>query len=94
MSMLKENRPAHRTVDRWALALLLEVGAIHECEEHGWAKDRTDPHAREHALVVARQHPPPRIAPEAAVAAVTHVLESIGDVCPECRPTDMWRKSF
>lgn len=56
--MLKENRPTHRTVDGWALALLLEAGAIHECEEHGWAKDSTDPHAREHAIVVARQHPP------------------------------------
>ncbi|MGY3147342.1 hypothetical protein ACVWYQ_004341 [Bradyrhizobium sp. USDA 3397] len=30
MLMTKEGRPA---------------GAIHECEQHGWAKDRGDPHA-------------------------------------------------
>jgi hypothetical protein len=30
--------------------VLQEAGAIHECEEHGWAKDRADPHARERAL--------------------------------------------
>jgi hypothetical protein len=27
----------------WAISILLEAGAICECEEHGWMKDRTDP---------------------------------------------------
>ena len=49
--MLKRNRrPDFRTVDRWAIELLLEAGAIHKCEHHGWAKDRTDPHARAEVL--------------------------------------------
>jgi len=35
---------------RWAISILLEAGAIRECEEHGWMRDRSDPHARERAL--------------------------------------------
>ena len=37
---------AIRTLRGRAINLLLEAGAIHECEEHGWAKDRANPHAR------------------------------------------------
>ena len=68
----------------WALSVLLEAGAIRECEEHGWMKDRADPHARE------RRSPSParsaaRPVSGAAVAAVVRdVLDSIGDTCPEC----------
>ncbi|WP_271598030.1 MULTISPECIES: hypothetical protein [unclassified Bradyrhizobium] len=40
MLMTKERRPAIRTLRGWAMSVLLEAGAIHECEEHGWAKDR------------------------------------------------------
>src|SRR4051812_34712387 len=58
MLMTKETRLAIRTLRGWALSVLQEAGAIHECEEHGWAKDRADPHAREHALDIARQEPP------------------------------------
>ncbi|MGY3396069.1 hypothetical protein ACVWW6_008660 [Bradyrhizobium sp. USDA 3311] len=36
----KEPRPAIQTLRGWALAVLREVGVIHEREEHGWAKDR------------------------------------------------------
>jgi hypothetical protein len=85
MLMMKEQQPAFRTIEGWARVILLEAGAIHECEEHGWA-DRADPHAREHALLVARQDPPPGVLPDEAVAAVRDVLETIGDTCPECRP--------
>jgi hypothetical protein len=66
--------------------VLQEAGAIHECEEHGWAKDRADPHAREHALDTARQEPPTGLSPDQAVAEVCEVLDSIGDTCPECLP--------
>lgn len=45
--MLTRERPDFRTVDRWAIGLLLEAGAIQKCNQHGWAKDRSDPHARE-----------------------------------------------
>jgi len=37
--MLTRKRPEFRTVDRWATTLLLEAGAIHKCDQHGWAKD-------------------------------------------------------
>ena len=82
--LTRERRPDFRTVDRWAINLLWEAGAIHECDQHGWAKDRTDPHAREQALRVAREEPLAGLSPEEAVAAVYEVLESIRDTCPEC----------
>jgi hypothetical protein len=86
MPMTKERRPAIQTHRGWAIALLGEVGAIRECEEHGWMRDRTDPHARDHAVDIARHDPPPGLSPDAAVAEVREVLESIGDTCPECPP--------
>jgi len=86
MLMTKERRPAFRTIDGWARSVLIEAGAIHECEEHGWAKDRADPHARDLALDIARQDPPPGVSPQAAAVAVAEVLDSIGDTCPECPP--------
>jgi hypothetical protein len=59
MLMMKERRPAFRTIEGWAISVLLEAGAIRECEEHGWMRDRADPHARERVLLVSRQDPPP-----------------------------------
>jgi hypothetical protein len=82
--LTRERGPGFRTVDRWAVELLLEAGAIHECDQHGWAKDRTDPHAREEALRIAREYPPAGLAPEEAVSAVLNMLGSMGDSCPEC----------
>jgi hypothetical protein len=82
--MLTRERPDFRTVDRWAIGLLHDAGAIHECEQHGWAKDRIDPHAREEALRIAREEPLTGLSPEEAVAAVRSVLDAIGDTCPEC----------
>jgi hypothetical protein len=46
MLVMKERQPPFRTAERWARLVLLEVGAIRECEEHGWMRDRSDPHAR------------------------------------------------
>jgi hypothetical protein len=86
MSMLKERQPAFRTIEGWAVMVLLEVGTIRECEEHGWMKDRSDPHARERALLIARHEPPLGISPERAVATVRDLLDTIGDTCPECPP--------
>jgi hypothetical protein len=67
-------------------SVLLEAGAIRECEEHGWMQDRADPNASERALVIARQNPPFGVSPDEAVAAIHDVLESVGDTCPECAP--------
>ena len=34
---------ASSSLDRWAIGLLLEAGAIHKCGHLGWARDRADP---------------------------------------------------
>ena len=84
--LMTRERPATRTMRGWAIAVLQEAGAIRECEEHGWKQDRADPHARERAVDIARQHPPAGLSPDAAALEVQDVLESIGDTCPECPP--------
>jgi hypothetical protein len=89
MLMVKERRPAIRTLRGWAISVLQDAGAIRECEEHGWMQDRADPHARERALVVARQDPPAGVSPEEAVAEVRDALDSIGNTCPECPQEDV-----
>jgi hypothetical protein len=86
MLMSRERRPPIRTSRGWAISVLQETGAIRECEEHGWMRDRADPHARDHAVDIARQDPPPGLSPDAAEAEVLEVLASIGDTCPECPP--------
>jgi hypothetical protein len=78
--------PAIRTMRGWAIPVLQEANAIHECEYNGWSRDRADPHARDHAVDIARQHPPVELSPDAAVAEVREVLDSISDTCPECPP--------
>ncbi|WP_038965567.1 hypothetical protein [Bradyrhizobium diazoefficiens] len=84
MLMTKERRPAIRTLRGWAIGVLQEAGAIHECEEHGWAKDRADPHAHERAIDIARREAPQGVSPKEAVDEVRDILDSIGDTCPEC----------
>jgi hypothetical protein len=86
MLMTRDRKPDFRTHRGWAISVLQETNAIHECEYHGWARDRADPHARDHAVDIARQHPPPGLSPDAAMAEVWEVLDSIGDTCPECPP--------
>jgi hypothetical protein len=88
MPMTKERPRAIRTLRGWAISVLQEAGAIRECEEHGWMKDRADPHARERAFDIARREPPADASLEAALAEVHAVLQSTGDTCPEC-PDDM-----
>ena len=72
------------TAIRLSGAILMEAGAIRECEEHGWMQDRADPHARDRAIDIARKDPPAGISTDEAVAEVREVLDSIGDTCPEC----------
>jgi hypothetical protein len=83
--MLTREQPDFRTVDGWAIGLLLEAGAIHKCDEHGSAKDRSDPHARQQALRIAHEEPPAGLSSDEAVAVVRAVLDSVGDTCPECQ---------
>ena len=88
MLVVKEQRPAIRTLEGWAISVLLEVGAIRECEEHGWMQDRADPHARERAFDLARSDPPTGTSPQAAAVVIAEALDSIGDTCPERPPED------
>jgi hypothetical protein len=88
MLMARERRPAIRTLRGWAISVLLNAGAIRECEEHGWMQDRADPHARERAFDIARQDPPLGISHQAAADAIAEVLETTGDACPECESPD------
>jgi hypothetical protein len=87
MLMFKERRPAFRTLRGWAISVLQEAGVIRECEEHGWTQAGGDPHAREGAFDIARNDPPIGVSPETVVAEVRDVVGSIGDNCPECRPS-------
>ena len=84
MQTIEKRRPSTRTVHGWAISVLHEAGAIRECDEHGWMKDRADPHARDVALEIARKHHPASLTVKAATEAVSEVLDSIGDTCPEC----------
>ena len=81
--MMKERRPAFRTIEGWARSVLLEAGAIRECEEHGWMRDRADPHARERALVAARPAPRPPAPPGKRGAALFAMLGISGATPPE-----------
>ena len=82
----RERRDAIRTVRGWAIAVLMEAGAIRECEHHGWMQERADPDARLRALRLGRDDPPPRLSADEAGAAIEDVLDGIGDTCPECPP--------
>ncbi|MDA9448737.1 MULTISPECIES: hypothetical protein [unclassified Bradyrhizobium] len=86
MLMTREKRPTIRSLRGWAISVLQDAGAIRECEEHDWMRERADPHARDKALEIAEQYPPAGLSPDEAVVAVRDVLESIGDTCPECPP--------
>jgi hypothetical protein len=53
MLVMKNPKPKIRMLEGWAISVLMEAGAIRACEEHGWKKDRGDPHARELAFEIA-----------------------------------------
>jgi len=86
--MLMTRQPATRNLLGWAISVLREAGAVRDCEEHGWMQDRADPHARERAFDIARNHSPAGLSSAAAAAAINEVLDGIGDTCPECPPPD------
>lgn len=85
MLTMKQRRPVYRSLQGWAIGILLEAGAIKLCDEHGYMQCRGDPHARERACDTARNAPYPGCSVEDALAAVHDVLGSIGDACPDCR---------
>jgi hypothetical protein len=88
MLMVVPKRQAIRTLEGWATSVLLEAGAIRECEEHGWIVDLGDPQAHDRAFDIARRDPPPGISPKASAVVIAEVLDSIGETCPECPQSD------
>jgi hypothetical protein len=88
MLMVVPKRQAIRTLEGWATSVLLEAGAIRECEEHGRIVDPGDPQAHDRAFDIARRDPPPGISPKAAAVVIAEVLDSIGETCPECPQSD------
>jgi hypothetical protein len=84
MLVTKKPNPAIRMLEGWAISVLMEAGAIRACEEHGWKKDRGDPHARALAFQIAELNRPFGVSPQAAAGAIAEALDSIGDTCPEC----------
>ena len=82
-------RPAIRSLETWAIAILCETGAIAACERHGWMLDRGDPHALARALRIARDDPPRGFCTSEAIAAIEQAISAIGDTCPDCsRPSE------
>ena len=78
------SRPAYRSLEGWALGILIENHAVCECADHGHRKDRADPEAWIHARGEAWRNPFPGASPEACLAALENVMRSIGDTCPDC----------
>ncbi|BBC01056.1 hypothetical protein ABIF38_007407 [Bradyrhizobium japonicum] len=81
---LQASRPAYRSLEGWALGMLIEHHAVKECEHHGHALDRSDPDARNRAREAAWSQPFSGATPEECRAAIDEVLRGIGDSCPDC----------
>ena len=77
-------RPAYRTLEGWALGVLIEQQAVTECEHHGHRRDRSDPDAWNRAREEAWRNPFPGATPEACITALEENMRSIGDSCPDC----------
>jgi hypothetical protein len=77
-------RPAYRTLEGWALGVLMEQQAVTECDHHGHRRDRSDPDAWNRAREEAWRNPFPGATPEACIAALEEIMRSIGDTCPAC----------
>jgi hypothetical protein len=77
-------RSAYRTLQGWALGVLIEQRAVTECEHHGHRRDRSDPEAWNRAREETWRNPFSGASPEACLAALEDVSRSIGDTCPDC----------
>jgi hypothetical protein len=80
----RPHRSAYPSLEGWALSVLIEQGAVVECEYHGHRRDRGDPDAWTRAREEAWRNPFPRATPKACQLAIEGVLSSIGDTCPDC----------
>ena len=78
------SRPAYRTLEGWALGVLIEQQAVIECEHHGHRRDRSKKKTWNRAREEAWRNPFPGATPEACIRALDDVMRSIGDICPDC----------
>jgi hypothetical protein len=78
------SRSAYRTLQGWALGVLIEQQAVTECDYHGHRRDRSDPDAWNRAREEAWRNPFLGATPEACNTALDEVMQSIGDTCPDC----------
>ena len=78
------SRTAYRSIEGWALGVLIEQHAVTECDHHGHRRDRSDPDAWNRAREEAWRNPFPGATPEACITAMDEVMRSIGDSCPDC----------
>ena len=93
MLMMKERRPAFRTIEGWARLVLLEAGAIRECEEHGWMRDRSDPMpANAPFSSLGRIRPPASLRSRRSLLFATCWIRS-ATPARSARPTPLKRRS-
>jgi hypothetical protein len=84
-TVIEKRCEPQRTLRGWAIAVLLETGAIRECVDHSHLCDATDPDAWRRARQIASRDPFKRASPAEAVAMIEDIMASIGDTCPECK---------
>jgi hypothetical protein len=84
-TVIEQRREPVRTLRGWAIALLLETGAIRECVDHSHLCDATDPDAWRRARQIASRDPFKGASPAEAVAMIEDIMASVGDTCPECK---------
>ena len=83
--VIEKRREPYTSLRSWAVGLLLETGAIHECLDHSHLVDATDPDAWHRARQIASNYPFRGASPAEAVAMIEDIMGSIGDTCPECK---------
>jgi len=68
----------------WVYGVLLEAGAITECQVHGYLFSELDDDAFEQAKKIARKNPWIGLSPDEAVAAVEDAFYDLGYECQGC----------
>jgi hypothetical protein len=84
-TVVELRREPYQTLRGWAIGVLLETGAIRECDEHSHLCDATDPDAWRRARQFASHEPFQGASPAECVAMIEDIMASIGDTCPECK---------
>ncbi|MBY0382980.1 MAG: hypothetical protein K2W78_13795 [Xanthobacteraceae bacterium] len=79
----RRNQP-WRSIEDWALAVLVDTHAVVACNSHGFMRDAADPDAWRRASDVAAHHPFHGATSLECLQALDEVMHSVGDTCPEC----------